>query len=170
MIEWLDIVDENDIVIGRAPRGQIHSQNYLHRSSHILVFNSKGEIFVQLRSMSKDNCPGLWDSSAAGHVDSGEDYLSCAVREVAEELGVRCSPESLTYIDKVHPGARNGYEFTHVYTLVTDQTLILQADEIDDGLWLSPSHLDVWIAEDRSRFTDSFAVIWRLVQKKSNKP
>jgi isopentenyldiphosphate isomerase len=164
MIEWLDIVDENDIVIGRAPRDQIHAENLLHRSSHVIVFNSQGDVFVQLRSMSKDNSPGLWDTSAAGHVDSGENYLNCAVRELAEELGVRAVPESLNYIFSLPPDAGNGFEFTRVFTVVSDQALVLQSEEIEDGCWLSPSELQAWIEKDRATFTDSFLTIWELAQ------
>ena len=82
MVEWLDIVDENDTVVGKAPRDQIHRENHRHRSAHIVLFNSQGQVFVQLRSMNKDNSAGLWDTSAAGHVDSGESYEQCAVREL----------------------------------------------------------------------------------------
>lgn len=164
MIEWLDIVDDNDIVIGRAPRDQIHSENHFHRASHVMVFNSQGEVFVQLRSMQKDNSPGLWDTSCAGHVDSGEDYLACAVRELAEELGIQTSPESLHYVSKLLPEPANGFEFTRIFTLITDQSLVLQAEEIDDGRWVLPTELEAWIEKDRSVFTDTFLAVWRLVQ------
>jgi len=164
MIEWLDIVDENDIVIGCAPRDQIHAEKHFHRSSHIIVFNSRGDVFVQLRSMLKDNSPGLWDISAAGHVDSGEDYRACAVRELAEELGIQTSPESLSYISSLSPEARNGFEFTRIYSVVSDQSLVLQSDEIDDGRWLSPSDLDTWLEKEGTAFTSTFPIIWGLVK------
>jgi len=166
MMEWLDIVDENDIVIGRAPRDQIHAQNHFHRASHVILFNSHGEVFVQLRSMNKDNSPGLWDTSAAGHVDSGESYLDCAVRELAEELGVHTTPESLTYIASLPPEARNGFEFTRIYTTISDQHLVLQADEIDDGCWLSSSKLQAWIEKDQTVFTETFLTLWRIVRNR----
>jgi isopentenyldiphosphate isomerase len=86
--ELLDVVDANDRVTGVRTRGEVHSLGLMHRSVHILIFNSKGEMFIQKRSMTKDNNPGLWDSSAADHLDCGEDYLDCATRELAEELGV----------------------------------------------------------------------------------
>ncbi|MCZ6882595.1 MAG: NUDIX domain-containing protein, partial [Gammaproteobacteria bacterium] len=85
--ELLDVVDEDDRIVCVKTRGEIHELGLMHRSVHILVFNSQRQLFIQKRSMSKDNQPGLWDSSAAGHVDSGEDYHSCAIRELAEELG-----------------------------------------------------------------------------------
>ena len=70
--ELLDVVDDNDEVIAIKTRGEIHARGLMHRSVHILVFNSRGEVFLQKRSLSKDEQPGKWDSSAAGHVDSGE--------------------------------------------------------------------------------------------------
>ena len=89
MTEWLDIVDIDDRVIGRDTRPNIHANGAWHRSSHVVLYNSGGQLFVQLRSMSKDSGGGLWDTSAAGHVDSGESYDQCAIRELHEELGIR---------------------------------------------------------------------------------
>ena len=38
-----------------------------------------GELFLQKRSRLKDRHPNVWDSSAAGHVDAGEEYDEAAV-------------------------------------------------------------------------------------------
>ncbi len=164
MSEWLDIVNDRDEVIGKAPRDQIHREKHLHRSSHIALFNTRGEIFVQLRSMNKDNGAGLWDTSAAGHVDSGETYLACAVRELAEELGIVVSPDALRRAGQLDPNERNGFEFTEIYTVISDQSLVLQAEEIDDGRWLSAEALDDWLIQDAGAFTEAFRVIWPLVR------
>ena len=80
MDEIFDVVDEEDRVIGQLSRGVIHRQQLRHRASHILVFNTSGELFLQKRSMKKECCPGLWDSSVAGHLDQGESYEACARR------------------------------------------------------------------------------------------
>ena len=66
--ELLDVVNSDNQVIGQNTRGEIHRLNQRHRACHMIVFNSRGEVFVQQRSLSKDNSPGLWDSSSAGHV------------------------------------------------------------------------------------------------------
>ncbi len=167
MTEWLDIVNEDDIVIGRAPRDQIHSQGHFHRSSHVALFNSNGQIFVQLRSQNKDSGAGLWDISAAGHVDSGESYLDCAVRELNEELGVIVSPDMLTSAGRLRPEERNGFEFTEVYTLCSEQIPVLQKEEIDDGVWLSPDELDAWILRQQEAFTEVFMAVWPMARTAS---
>ena len=56
--EILDVVDSQDNVISKAPRDYVHNHLLMHRSSHILLFNSRGELFLQKRSMNKDECPG----------------------------------------------------------------------------------------------------------------
>src|ERR1700744_1186398 len=99
--EIFDIVNERDEVIDARPRSVVHAQGLLHRAVHVLVFNSRGEIFLQKRSMLKDRQPGVWDSSCSGHVDSGETYDETAVRELGEEIGLRLSvpPRRLFKID-----------------------------------------------------------------------
>src|SRR6267378_921608 len=89
--EIFDVVDERDEVIGKKPRNEVHRLGLMHRATHVLVFNKRGQIFLQKRSMKKDRQPGLWDSSASGHLGSGEDYDACAARELREELGLRVS-------------------------------------------------------------------------------
>src|ERR1035438_4649283 len=86
--EIFDIVNECDEVIDRQPRREVHQLGLKHRAVHVLVFNSRGEVFLQKRSLKKDTAAGLWDSSTSGHLDSGEDYDACAVRELREEIGL----------------------------------------------------------------------------------
>src|SRR5882672_4757083 len=99
--EIFDVVNERDEVIGQRTRGEVHRLGLLHRAVHVLVFNGRGELFLQKRSMQKDKFPGAWDSSASGHLDSGEDYDACAVRELREEIGLKVAqtPERLFKID-----------------------------------------------------------------------
>src|SRR5689334_17966388 len=97
MAEIFDVVNEHDQVIDRQPRHEVHRLGLMHRAVHVLVFNSRNQIFLQKRSLAKDRQPGLWDSSASGHVDSGEDYDACAVRELREEIGLelKAAPQRL---------------------------------------------------------------------------
>ena len=80
--EIFDVVNERDEVVGRAPRKEVHARGLWHRAVHVLVFNARGEVFLQKRSLKKDIAAGKWDSSASGHLDTGEDYDAGAVREV----------------------------------------------------------------------------------------
>jgi len=157
--ELLDVVDIDDRVIGVKTRREIHAQGLMHRAVHILVFNARGELFLQKRSMSKDENPGQWDSSAAGHVDSGETYLECAIRELEEELGIVLD-SPLEYLFHINPDHLNGMEHSPIYRCVYDGDLRLQADEIDEGKWLSAEAMDQLIAESDAEVTDILRLIW----------
>jgi len=94
--ELFDIVDGDDNVIGQATRRECHAEPALiHRAAFVLVFNDRGEILWQERSLSKDVNPGQWVTSVSGHVNAGESYEEAAVRETREELGVDLPVEFL---------------------------------------------------------------------------
>jgi isopentenyldiphosphate isomerase len=90
MTEYFVVVDRNDKVIGKASREECHSnRNLIHRAVAVIVFNKKGGILFEKRSMKKDMEPGKW-GLVAGHVDSGESYEQSAKREMKEEIGASC--------------------------------------------------------------------------------
>jgi isopentenyldiphosphate isomerase len=69
--ELFNIVDEKDNVVGQATRGEVHkNKSLIHRSVGVVVFNSRGEIFLQQRSAGKDTDPRKWTISASGHVSA----------------------------------------------------------------------------------------------------
>ncbi len=73
-------------------REQQRPRALLHRATYIFIFNSSGQLYVQLRAMSKDIYPGHWDPAAGGVVLAGETYQESARRELEEELGIRDVP------------------------------------------------------------------------------
>lgn len=157
--ELLTEVDSEDRVIGPRARGEIHRLGLRHRSVHILVFNHCGELFLQQRAASKDINPGLWDTSAAGHVDHGESYDACARRELREELGIE-APDLPAPLFKLPASALTGWEFVEVYRLVHAGELRLNADEIAAGDWLSPAEVDRRNRSGTAGLTASFRLIW----------
>ena len=157
--ELLDVVDENDNVIAVKTRGEIHAGGLMHRAVHILVFNSRGEVFLQKRSLSKDEQPGKWDSSAAGHVDSGEDYLACARREIDEELGI-VTTQPFEFLFKLPASTLTGNEHCMVYRYRFDGPLQLHPEEIDDGRWIAPDEMDRRVAERDPELTEAVSLIW----------
>ncbi|HEV2329116.1 MAG TPA: NUDIX domain-containing protein [Verrucomicrobiae bacterium] len=156
-----DIVNERDEVIGRAPRSEVHARGLLHRAVHVLVFNSRGEIFLQKRSVKKDRQPGVWDSSCSGHVDSGEDYDQTAVRELGEEIGLKLNapPERLFKIDAC---AETDAEFVWVYWCKSEGPFQLDPEEIEQGNWFMPGRVLNWTMEKPGEFATAFVLIWQL--------
>ncbi|MHC1770028.1 MAG: NUDIX domain-containing protein [Verrucomicrobiia bacterium] len=161
--ELFDVVNENDEWIGRLPRSKVHKLGLRHRAVHVLVYNSRGELFLQKRSMLKDCFPGAWDSSASGHLAPGEDYDQCAVRETQEELGLtlREPPERLF---KIAACAETGHEFVWVYRCVAEGPFQLDAQEIECGGWFSRERIAEWTSIKPGEFASGFLLIWRRLQ------
>src|SRR5829696_1754927 len=158
--EIFDVVNERDEVIGRETRREVHRTGLKHRAVHVLVFNSRGELFLQKRSQTKDTFPGAWDSSASGHLCCGEDYDQCALRELEEEIGLQPTtpPERLFKIDAC---AETGQEHVWVYRCISDQSLMLNAEEIERGDWFTPTFISRWIGEKPCEFATTFPMIWQ---------
>ena len=142
MEELLDLVDENNRVIGTARRSACHGDpRALHRAVHLLLFNRERELYLQQRSPAKQVQPGKWDTSVGGHIAAGEDYVAALFRESEEELGLtEFSPCFMyNYI------MRNEFESELVGTFicVSDQLLSPNIAEISDGrFWLEEEILD----------------------------
>jgi isopentenyl-diphosphate delta-isomerase len=157
--EVFDVVDACDEVIGQAPRSEVHRRRLNHRAVHVLVFNRRGEVFLQKRSTKKDCFPGVWDSSASGHVDRGEEYDACAVREVREELGVQL-PKAPERLFRVAACERTGHEFVWVYRCAHEGPFELHPEEIDLGGWFALGAVDQWTAQQPREFAPAFVLIW----------
>lgn len=94
--ELIDIVDEKNVVIGKAKRGEAHKKGHIHRALSVLILNSNGQILLQKRSAKKSVHPLSWDLSTSEHLLTGESYEEAGVRSVKEELGVEVLAEVVT--------------------------------------------------------------------------
>lgn len=101
MEEILEIVDEQDRVVGQESRERIHRDGLLHREVHVWIFNSRGDILFQRRSPTKDTFPNLLDASVGGHVDQGTDYETTASKELSEETGLSVRKEDLVFLGTI---------------------------------------------------------------------
>ncbi len=158
--EIFDIVDSNDKVIGKATRQECHSNKKLmHRGVDIFIFNSKGQLLLQKRSMKKDLYPGVWASSASGHLDSGETYEEAAERELKEELGIKtkfaplakykCILEKESEIDMLFIGRHDG-------------PFSISREEIDEARFFGMSYIKEKMAAEPEMFSAGFRKAFRV--------
>lgn len=129
--ELLEVIDRDGTVMFLAERSVVHGDPaMMHRVVHVLVFNSRGMLLLQKRSMKKSTEPGKWDSSVGGHVNPGEDVRDAAAREAAEELGITLShPEPLQ--EYVHRDGRET-ELVTSFRTIHDGEFRFSRDEIDE--------------------------------------
>ncbi len=164
--ERFDIVDAADQVIGTASRDEVHRRGLLHRAVHIFLFNRRGELFLQKRSRLKDSHPGRWDSSASGHLDSGETYLAAAVRELWEELGqISASPgagmgsEGAVQPEEIAalPAAEaTGWEQIRLFVAQASGPVRFPSSEIETGDFFPLDVIRRWIARRPGDFAGGF--------------
>lgn len=158
--EYFDVVDERDEVIGRRPRSEVHRLGLNHRAVHVLVYNARGELFLQQRSLAKDCSPGLWDSSASGHVTSGDEYDETAPREVEEELGVTLVETPVRWF-KLNASEGTAHEFCWIYKAAHEGPFVLQPSEVRGGGWFTAEAIEQWVVRRPEDFAGAFLEIWR---------
>lgn len=158
--ELLTVVDGDDEVVGSERRDVIHRDGLTHRAVHIFALNRKGEIFLQKRSRLKDNCPGLWDSSAAGHVDAGESYPACARRELEEELGL--ADHDLREVGKLGAHADTGWEHVRLFATLAEGTIRFPCVEIEYGGFFTMEQIEAWVTAVPGDFAPGFRACWQL--------
>ena len=133
--EIFDVVDVDDRVIGKTSRREANNNKKLiHRSIYVAVLNSKGELFMQQRSATKDTDPLCWDISSSGHVRAGSNYDDAAKRELEEELGVRLD---LNFIDKFIIYYPHETEVVSLYRAHSDGPFKLHPQEIKSGRFIN---------------------------------
>jgi isopentenyl-diphosphate delta-isomerase len=94
--EPVDILDEQGNKTGQVLlKSEAHKQGLWHGGAHIWIYNSKGEVLMQLRSPKKIVRPNIWDVSVAGHIAAGKTPLKTLVEEAEEELGLKIKTEDL---------------------------------------------------------------------------
>lgn len=159
--EIFDIVDEHDEVIGQETRGITHERKLLHRAVHIFVFNKAGELYLQKRSHLKDTHAGKWDSSASGHVDSGETYEGSAVRELKEELMVR-PRKGLELVGKLPASAKTDQEFVGLFRCEHSGKIRIHGNEVFTGGFFPLEEIADWVEDRPQDFATAFIECFRF--------
>jgi 8-oxo-dGTP pyrophosphatase MutT (NUDIX family) len=133
--ELVAIVDAHNNVVGAAPRREMRAKKLPHRSTYILVFNAKGELYVQKRTMTKDVFPGYYDIAAGGVVLAGETYEQGAERELHEEMGIRGVP--LTPLFEFYFENDRTCLWGRAFACTYDGEIVLQPEEVESGAFVS---------------------------------
>lgn len=151
MEHTITIVDENNKVIGSASRPIAVSKGLWHQIVVVLVFNAKGQLYIQKRSPTADTCPNMWDHSAAGHVDENEEPDQAAKRELLEELGIKAKqliPISI-YKTQRSEGEKHYNRYWHLYKLVYNGEFNFQKNEVAEGKFVDISWLEMELRLDK---------------------
>ncbi|HDI00702.1 MAG: NUDIX hydrolase [Candidatus Latescibacterota bacterium] len=141
MEEMFEVVDEEGRVVGLAPRSLCHSDPELaHRAVHVIVVNSRGELLLQKRSLTKDVQPGRWDTSVGGHPRPGETYEDAARREMAEELGIEGA--NLEHLYDYTWRSERETELVRTYRCIYDGPVRPDPEEVTEARFWKTSEIE----------------------------
>lgn len=163
----VDIVDENDQVIGSAMLAEVWEKGYRHRVVGIIIENDKGEILLQKRGPEMILYPNTWDISAGGHVDTGMTYEEAALRELEEEADLH-NPELETlgtfYIAKSYVGGQKANRFARLYKVHSNvMPQKFAKEEISEMGWFSVDAIKQMIEQHPEQVANGLHEIYEHV-------
>ena len=142
--ELLDIVDDQDQVIGVMTRSQAYSENKLSslRAVWLLIKNQDGKFWIPRRCATKDRSPNTLDGSTVGHVSSGETYEQAMIRELQEELNLDVSQMAYRSIGKLN-SKTGAISFIEIFELQVPHDFVIDfnKDDFSEFFWLSPQEI-----------------------------
>lgn len=152
--EMLDVYTRDGKYIGIRTRAECHTENpgFYHKPAWSWVYNSKGEILIQKRAMSKKRFAGYWDMACAGHVDAGETPMEGAIREAKEEIGLDVSEKDIKFMGELIED-EDYWEIGQIFFIKADKDInefILDKNEVEEVKWISFDELkellysDIW--------------------------
>ncbi len=140
--EYLDLVDEDDNVIGKMLRSEVYDHSLSNfRVINAFVINSEGKLWIPRRSGHKGICPLCLDTSVGGHVRSGETYEKAMQREVLEELRIDINEVPYRYIGYLKPMEHGVTAFMKVYEIRIDRVPDYNKNDFVEYMWLLPEEL-----------------------------
>jgi 16S rRNA (adenine1518-N6/adenine1519-N6)-dimethyltransferase len=156
----IQVVDENDRPLRGAPMDEVHKDGLLHRIVIVILKDPEGRVLLQKRGPHVSTNPNTWDASAAGHVDEGEDYLTAALRELEEEVGVKGIElkEAAYYKSEDRFEWRKLNRFRKIYTAVipSDTPIKFNPEEITEVRWFSLDELYDLVENHPSEIVSDF--------------
>lgn len=175
--EYFDLLDENGKKTGKTKlRSEVHRDGDWHKAVHIWIINNEGEVLLQRRCATKDSNPNMLDISSAGHLSSGDDSLSGAIRELKEELNLDVKQEDLQFIKTLKRSSRYtstfiNNEFDDLYILRTDKSIEnmkFQKEEISEIFFIPYKKFKEMVKNkqpDLLMRTEEFEIIFNMFDK-----
>jgi isopentenyl-diphosphate delta-isomerase len=161
MDEMLILVDEMDRQTGSAGKSEVHEHGLLHRAFSVFVFNSKGELLLQRRALTKYHSGGLWTNTCCGHPVLGEKIKDAAQRRLKEEMNMSVPVEEIC-VFKYKANFSNGLienEVDHIFYGVSDAVPVPNQNEVAEWRYLSPELLVNDVMQSPDKYTAWFKMI-----------
>jgi len=146
-MEKITIVNEKDEIIDYKERGTL-TKNDIYRVAGLWIENSKGQVLLAKRAVTKKNDPGMWGPAVAGTIDKGESYEQNIIKETKEEIGLTNTNPKKVVKQRVKSPHNH---FTQWFLLKINKPLNefkIKKDEVAELKWFSKQELKELIKDD----------------------
>ncbi len=161
------LVNEHDDMVGTMDKMEAHKQGLLHRAFSVFIFNSKGEMLMQQRALTKYHSAGLWTNACCSHPMPGERTIDAAQRRLMEELGFEAPIEKIfdfTYKAEFDNGLTE-HEFDHVFAGEYEGEIDANPDEVKDFSYKEISEIKNMLQEHPQKFTAWFHIAFPKIEQ-----
>jgi isopentenyl-diphosphate delta-isomerase len=159
---YVILVDEKDNPLGTMEKIEAHEKARLHRAFSVFIYNSKDELMLQQRALTKYHTPGLWTNTCCSHQKLKESNIEAGKRRLQEEMGFSTElKETISFIYKA-PFENGLTEHEFDYILVGEYENYPQPnpDEVHDWKWMSLDDIENDINKNPNLYTEWFKIIF----------
>ncbi len=156
----LILVDENDVPVGTADKMEAHQKALLHRAFSIFIFNSKGDMLLQQRAISKYHSGGLWTNTCCSHPYFNQETLMAAEKRLQEEMGFTTALQkafNFVYQASFDNGLTE-YEYDHVFVGEYEGQILPNKEEVEDYCFMNMEEIKNSIQSHPKKYTEWFKI------------
>jgi isopentenyl-diphosphate Delta-isomerase len=167
MSEQVILVNEQDEVLGQMEKMEAHRKGLLHRAFSVFIFNSKGEMLLQQRALSKYHSGGLWTNACCSHPRPGEETMNAALRRIKEELGfvTELQPAfAFTYKTDFDNGLTE-HEYDHVFFGTYDGPVKPEPSEVSDFTYMKVEDIRASMQSHSHKYTSWFKLAFPKLEQ-----
>jgi len=159
MSEIIILVDENDNQVGTGEKMEVHRAGKLHRAFSVFVFNSRNEMLLQRRALTKYHSGGLWTNTCCSHPRPEEKTMDGAKRRLMEEMGFVCELKEVdSFVYKTEFEGLFEHEFDHVLIGKYEGDIKENKDEVEEWKWIGLNELYIDIKNNPDKYTSWFKI------------
>jgi len=160
------LVNEKDEPIGAMGKTEAHIKGLLHRAFSVFIFDSKGKMLLQQRSLEKYHGAHLWTNACCSHPMPGEGTLAAAQRRLNEELGFVAKLDeifSFVYRASVENNLIE-HEFDHVFVGEYEGQMKPDPGEVSDWKFEDMKQITSDIENHPARYTSWFKIAFPKIE------
>lgn len=153
------LVNENDRVIGSAPKLLAHQRGLRHRAISVIVHDRQNRLLLHKRTAAKYHSAGRWTNTCCSHPRPEEHIHDAPTRRLAEEMGIASALTPLFMMEYRAEESNSlvEHEIVHVFGGTFDGAPNPDPHEVSDWCWKALAE----IAHDIDERPEAYTILFR---------